>query len=379
MKVGIFGGSFDPVHSEHINMAQAAIKGLSLDRLIIVPVYTAPHKAVKVAAASAEDRLKMLSLAFSGIEKTEVSDYEISKGGTSYTYLTCEHFSELYSGDELFFLVGKDMLEDFFTWRNPDEILSLVTLAACGRDGVLGDVEDIEKKFFSRFKKSFRYVSYDGADVSSTEARVRVAVGFPLNGLVPHSVESYIKEKGLYKIPFSEEALSLEKDKRAMHSRRVAYLAGKLAKKYGIAEYKALTAGLFHDVAKNLPSSSPYLKGFVPPDKVPSPVLHQYTGAYVAEHTFGIKDEDILNAIKYHTSGRAGMSALEKLIFLSDMLESERVFTGVEELRKKLNVSLDECMEAALYHQIKYLEDSGSEIYPLTLSAYQSLKEDNKK
>lgn len=372
MKVGIFGGSFDPVHMEHINMAKAAIKSLSLDRLIVVPTFIAPHKSAK-KSASPQDRLEMARLAFADIPCVQVSDYEIEKGGTSYSYITCRHFKELYPDSELYFLMGRDMLENFFFWKNPEDILDCVTLAVCGRDDSGEDISKTEERFFFRFGRRNVRVGYDGQDVSSTLVRVSSAVGFSVSRLIPENVEKYIAEKSLYKIAFSEEALSLEKKERAEHSRRVAFLSGMLAKKYGISEIKALTAGLFHDVAKNLPLNSPYLKGFTPPDGVPGPVLHQYTGAYVAEHTFGITDEDVLNAIKYHTSGRAGMSDLEKLIFLSDMLESGRNFYGVEELRAKLNEDLDLCMRESLFHQIKYLSESGAEIYPLTLSAYQSI------
>ena len=102
--------------------------------------------------------------------------------------------------------------------------------------------------------------------------------------------------------------------------------------------------------------------------------LHQYTGAFVAEHTFGVDDEEVLDAIRYHTSGRPNMSELEKLIFLSDMLEPGRDFPKIAKLRKVFAEDLNECMYLCLKHELKYLKKGGGEIYPLTFRAYEYYK-----
>ena len=109
-------------------------------------------------------------------------------------------------------------------------------------------------------------------------------------------------------------------------------------------------------------------------ERVPAPVLHQYTGAYLAEHYFGVTDEDVLNAVRYHTSGRPAMSVLEKLIFLSDMLEPGRLFPKVDKLRAYFAKDLNEGMFRALDHQIKYLKKGKGEIYPLTFRAHEYYK-----
>ncbi|MFQ9739007.1 MAG: bis(5'-nucleosyl)-tetraphosphatase (symmetrical) YqeK [Christensenellaceae bacterium] len=159
----------------------------------------------------------------------------------------------------------------------------------------------------------------------------------------------------------------------------MAVLAAERAAGLKIDEKRALTAALFHDCAKNLPSDSPRLEGFTPPSGVPAAVVHQYAGAYVAEHAFGISDGEILDAIRYHTSGRENMSLLGKLIFLADMLESGRDFEGVEELRAafwKDKDSLDECLYLALSHMLNYLADEGKEAYPLTRKAYEFIEKE---
>ena len=374
MKIGIFGGSFDPVHKEHVRLAEAAIKGLSLDKLIVVPAGVPPHKQGK-RLAPAEDRLQMCKIAFQNMEKVEISDYEISKEGASYTYLTCQHFAKTYKGATLFWLVGTDMFWDFFNWKNPEIILSIARLAVCRRNEGVENIAYQQKRFFMRFAKNFEIIPYNGEAVSSTEIRTRSILNMDFSHLVPVGLTEYIKNKKLYTMPAILQGLALEKPSRAAHSKRVCLMAVQNAKHFGVDEVKTLVAAALHDVTKNLPIDDERLKGFTPPQGVPEPVLHQYTGAYLLENTFSVKDEDVLNAVRYHTSGRAGMSALEKLIFLCDLLEEERDFPHIQELRQAFQEDLDKCMYLSLKYQIEYLKERGTDIYPLTLQAFQYYQE----
>ncbi len=374
MRIALFGGSFDPVHSEHIRFIEAAKTALSLDRVILIPSYLAPHKE-SGAHVSGEDRLTMCRLAVRNLSGVEVSDFELTRKQTSYTYITAEYFKKLNPESELFFLVGADMLENFFVWKHPERILSAVTLAACAR----GDrsVSAFRKKFAERFGVDFKEVPFAGDEISSTELRVRLAFGKETEGLTPE-VRGYIKKKSLYHYPAIAPALALEKEERKEHSFRVALLAVERARGLGIPEEKVMLAAALHDCGKYVPLDSSLLKGFVMPEGVPAPVAHQYTGAYLAEQVFGIDDEEILDAIRYHTSGREDMTPLGKLIFLADMLESGRRFEGIDSLRKAFWRDLDECLLLCFEHQNEYLaknENKGSSIYFLTKRAYKWLKD----
>ena len=376
MKIAIFGGSFDPVHTEHIRLAQAAIAELGLDTLFVMPAYAPPHKKGKKLSPD-EDRLAMCRLAFRGMDKVVVSDYEIAKGGTSYTYLTCRYFRENYPDAEIFWIVGTDMLRNFPTWKNPESILTDVTLAVCGRAETQKMWwEDELPNFVARFQKPFRTFTYNGAPVSSTKIRVLAGAGMRLTPFVSEDVENYILQKGLYKIPNADKALTLEAPKRKAHSLRVAELAASRAVAFGEDEQKAIAAALFHDCAKNLPADSPYLQGFAPPTKwgdIPTEVYHQFAGAYVAETFFGVTDEDVLNAIRYHTSARENMSDLEKIVFLADMMEEERNYEGVDELRALFFAKdLDACLTESLRQTLLFLQKKGVVgVYPLTEYAYR--------
>ena len=131
---------------------------------------------------------------------------------------------------------------------------------------------------------------------------------------------------------------------------------------------------MLHDCGKYIEKTNPMLEKFTVDDDVPAPVLHQYVGAYLAENVFGVTDEDILNAVRFHTSGREDMSPLEKLIFLSDMLEEGRAFDGIGPLREAFWKDLDLCMYLCLKAQLVFLRERNAPIYPLTQQAFDWLK-----
>lgn len=373
MKTAIYGGSFNPVHNEHINIVRAAKSSLGLDRIIVIPTFISPHKK-GVLCARARDRLQMCRLAFKDIEGVEVSDYEIKRGGVSYSYVTCRHFKKLYPDDDLYFIIGADMLESFHLWREPEEILKCVTLAVCAREDSEILKKDI-KAFHSRFKKEIVEINYVGGAVSSTKIRAGAALGEDISKFVPNSVKRHISGGQLYSIPQISGIKKLLSEDRWQHTVRVAEMAASRCSSLGIYEEDALIAAALHDCAKYLEKNADTLKGFEFPENVPPPVAHQFSGAHVAEHVFGIKDSNILNAIRYHTSGRENMSSLEKLIFLSDLLEEGRDFQGVESLRELFYKDINICLLNALKHQLNYLESTGKPVYSLTRRAYEYMKE----
>ena len=380
MKIGIFGGSFDPVHKEHVALAKAAVESLGLDLLFIVPAKSPPHKPYKTLTAD-EMRLATCRLAFAEVNNCEVSDYEIARGGTSYTYLTCRHFKEKFPTAQLFWLVGTDMLRDFPTWKHPESILTDATLAVCARAENPEWEEKAQAEFYARFQKNFAVIRYNGADVSATKIRVLAGAGMDITPYTPEKVAAYIKTNGLYVVPYAADALKLLKAERRAHTLRVAETAASKAAQLQIPEKQALVAAIFHDCAKHLTLTDERLKDFTMQaewGEVPQSVLHQFTGAYIAEKEFGITDSEVLDAIRYHTSGKENMSLLGKLIFLADMVEDGRDFDGVETLRSlfwendttlPVEKRLDKCLQAALTQTVAHLYASGKTVYPLTLKA----------
>lgn len=373
MKIAIYGGSFNPVHNEHINIVRAAKTALNLDKVIVLPTFITPDKTF-ARCAKARDRLKMCRLAFGGEEGVEVSDYEIKRGGVSYSFVTCRHFRKLYPDDELYFLIGGDMLAAFDRWKKPEEILKCVTLAVCARESTDNLRREIVR-VGGLFKREIIEVGYVGKAVSSTDVRTLISLGEDISDFVPNPVKRHILWGQLYSIPNLPDVRKYITESRLRHTVGVAKLAARNAPRARVYEYDAVVAAALHDVAKYLDTDAEELRGFVPPRDVPPPVMHQYTGAYVAEHTFGVRDEAILNAIRYHCSGRENMSALEKLIYLCDLLEEGRSFPGVESLRKSFARNIDKGLCDALKHQLEYIKSVGDPVYGLTERAYEFIKD----
>lgn len=365
-KIAIFGGTFNPVHNEHIEVAKSAVKELGLDQLYIMPTFISPHKTD--TPASTEDRLNMLKLAFEGVEKVTVSDYEIKKQGTSYTYQTVEHFKN-EENTKLYFIVGGDMLKDFKTWRYPERILSACSLCVFDRENSNVDF-DFEKEYFIKaFGKTFITLNYKGKDLSSTFVRVYNSFGLDIKSMTDEKVADYITEHNLY--TGDKYALFIKKslpEKRLIHTANVVALALSNAKKNGLDKEKVRISATLHDCAKYIDYKS--VEGFTLPDGVPQPVIHAFLGKYVAEKYLGVTDQDILNAVCYHTSGRPNMSDLEKLIFVADMLEKGRNYQGVEKLREFLNGDLDTCFKECLKEEMIHLINKKEYIYSLTIDAY---------
>ncbi len=376
MRIAIFGGAFNPVHREHVNLAKAAVKELALDKIIIMPSAISPHKKGR-PVVDFWRRFEMCRLAFSCIEQAEVSNYELTRGGVSYTCLTSSYFRALYPHDELYFLIGADMLKSFPSWKNPQEILSNLTLAACARettDSFISFKQNVEKFFNTRVET----ISYVGDAVSSTRIRTLAALGEKFCEYVDEKVCQYIIDNGLYALPNLWKVKSLMPEKRWKHTVGVALICAENASRVHLSEEQAITMAALHDCAKYLDNGSPYLKGFECPEGVPPPVVHQYAGAYLAEHGFGITDKTVLDAIACHTSGKENMSPADKLLFLADVLEESRNFEGIEELRALFKEDIDKCLKEQLKRQIEYLDNTGAPVYNLTRKAYEYIKENNK-
>lgn len=372
-KIAIFGGAFNPVHREHVNIARAAVEELGLDKIIIMPTAVSPHKSGKLSA-SFWRRYEMCRLAFSCIPQAEVSNYELTRGGVSYTYLTCNHFAQIYGDAERYFIIGADMLENFPQWKNPREILKTFKLAACARVDGAG-FEGCKRKVERLFSTEVSAIPYVGESVSSTAVRTLAALGENFGGYVNPAVCQYIESSNLYAIENIRKVKSLLKPDRWVHTVRVTLMCAENAARAGLSEESAIIMGALHDCAKNLPADSPCLKGFTPPENVPPQVVHQYSGAFVAENYFGVNDKTVLNAIACHTTGKAAMTDADKLLYLCDMLEEGRSFDGVEELRKIFVKDLDGCLCAALKHQIEYLRSAGATVDGQTEEAYNYIKD----
>jgi nicotinate-nucleotide adenylyltransferase len=190
VRIGVYGGTFDPPHIGHLLLAADARDALDLDRLIFVPAGAQPFKVDAPALASAQDRLEMVRLAVADDAHYMVEDAEINRKGLSYTVDTLEQLSGRHAGAELFLLMGEDALEGFPKWRNPERIRALAKLAVMTR---------AEQRVRPSAVEGVLRVSTRRVDVSSTEIRQRLHEGKSIKGFVPEGVERFIEARGLYR------------------------------------------------------------------------------------------------------------------------------------------------------------------------------------
>ena len=198
-KVGILGGTFDPIHIGHLVLAQAAFEQLELDFVRIIPAGIPPHKIGR-KCASKEQRLEMTNLAISRDPHFVLDTIEIDKETPSYTCETLALLHDLHPDEDYYFIIGQDSLNTFHTWYKPDAIASLAHIVAADRPGYdKSQMESVLEENRKMFNGDFICIECPDIQISSTDVRNRMASGSSIRYLVPEKVFDYIQEEGLYK------------------------------------------------------------------------------------------------------------------------------------------------------------------------------------
>ena len=388
-KIGIYGGTFNPPHLGHIQAAKSAVETLGLDRLLVIPDRIAPHKELPEGSALPEQRLQMLQLALEGEEKIEASDLELRREGTSYTYQTVEQLHAQYPQDQLILLMGTDMFLSFHQWRFPERILNHAQLGVFYR-GTPGERSDIEKRKQEMEQQghTVHLLQNEVVDISSTQLRRMLAFECAAPFL-PKGVGDYIQSHGLYGVGKSLRNLpmdqlepvvvSLLKPSRVRHVLGCRDTAAALAEKWGADVTDAARAGMLHDITKALDGPLQLTLcqeyGTILDDfsrRYPK-TLHALTGSLVAERIFG-ENEAVVSAIRSHTTGKADMNLLEKIIYVADYMEPNRDFPGVERLRQLAFTDMDAALKLGLEYTLEHLKKQGAEVSPESRAALASLE-----
>ena len=400
MKIGIYGGSFNPPHLGHLAAAESAAKYLQLDKLILIPAGIPPHKALSADEPGKAHRLAMTRLMGeqaaldTGVE-VEVSAMEVEREGKSYSVDTVREIHEQYPGAELWLLMGTDMFLTFQYWYKPDEIVRYAGLCAFGRTEK--DGEELfapQRKYLGQRFPGSRVVTMtlpNLVDVSSTELRERIPRG-ETEGLLAPAVLGYILREHLYGTNLDLKRLTLEelrpialsylKAKRIPHVLGTEQTAKALAEKYGADVEKARFAALLHDATKRLSMEEQlalcehYHIALDELEQHALKLLHAKTGAALARDVFGADDE-ICNAILWHTTGKADMALLDKVIYLADYIEPNRDFDGVDELRKVVWEDLDRGLAMGLAMTVEEMKERGNPVHYNTLEALEYLRGHN--
>ncbi|SEV84331.1 nicotinate-nucleotide adenylyltransferase [Ruminococcaceae bacterium KH2T8] len=408
MRIGLYGGSFDPIHNGHLSIVRGALRSGAVDLVIVIPSVRNPFKRGKVLSA-APYRYYMVKETIEaefasgsgdgkGGSKVIISDCEYYTDEISYTintlrYLTVkERISTLLTANGVaadsasedhtyFWLCGSDILPTFDKWYKAPEILSIVSLLVASRPGDGIDI-DTEK---SRLDKAFGFdvplmkFEIDGVEAASSSIRVSGEYTD-----IPDAAREFIKEHALYSFAdvwdavsdeaankFLEYAIALYpilRRKRLLHTLNTGMLSAHYALKHGADVDKALIAGALHDCAKELPEEDQRKMAQERSGDlfVDSKLLHSPAGATMAREKFGIEDEEILDAITYHTTGRGNMTMLDRIVYLSDKLEPSRTYTDLTEMRKVAEYDLDEACRMCLGAVVNKFKSQGRDQHPLT-------------
>ena len=359
---GIMGGTFDPIHNGHLRMAEAALEQLGLDEVLFIPDGDPPHKE---ELASASDRLEMVELAIKGRDGFRTLDMEVMRAGQTYTVDTLERLKADSPSDQFTYIVGADTLVRIESWRNFPRVASLLAgIAFAPRADVSAAEAELQRQQLSgRYTLAITPLAMEAVNISSTEVRRAVARGLSVEAMVPPSVIGFIRARGLYQDPMlAHLQKSLSKD-RYRHTLGVEQTAVKLAQRYGEDVEKARVAALLHDCARCLDSAEMRrLVGERVGGTTLRALMHAPAGACLAKQHYGVADEAILSAIRWHTTGHEGMTRLEKIVYLADFIEPNRSnYPGLEELRQAAFRDLDRAVRIAAENTMRYVRARGLE------------------
>lgn len=198
MRIGIFGGTFDPVHLAHLILAETCLEACRLDQVRFVPASSPPHKEPG-GISPAKQRVTMLDFATAGIPEFVVDQREVKRGGVNFTCETLAEFKQEFPEDELFFLMGSDSLQDLPTWKEPETIASLATIVAVNRGPVSQEqLQGWLANLPESVRNAVQLVNMPAVEIAASDLRQRVSRNQSLRFLTPRPVERYIMEQGLY-------------------------------------------------------------------------------------------------------------------------------------------------------------------------------------
>ena len=380
-RVGLFGGTFDPPHIGHRLILQAAAATKFFDKIIVVPAAVPPRKSI-INVSMSSYRYEMTNIMVDNYDfdtLVTVSDIELRRKDKSYTIDTIREIKrESCNETEVYLICGSDILYEIETWYKPNELLSETGLFVARRPAIgQTEQEDKANEIRSGYRTDIRFFDAPLIDVSSSVIRDMFKGSFSgLSEYIDPEIETWINTNHIYDSDFDMKCLSEESmtilagyeiklreylsSYRLIHSVNTMRMCVSLAVTNGHPPFKCAVAGLLHDCAK-------YKHGC-------NGIQHSYDGSEIVSTEFGIKDEEILDAVKFHTTSRARAGMTEKIVFVADKIEPSRNFRRIEELRELSYSDLDIGYRECLKDIIVSLESKGLKAHRDTYEAYEEMK-----
>lgn len=393
MKIGIYGGSFNPPHLGHLAAARTAVKALGLDLLQVVPAGVPPHKALPEHTPDKGHRKAMAEIFADQIGPfAQCWDVELERPGRSFTADTLQAAAVRWPEAELYLLMGADMFLSFQSWYQPEEVARRARIVTFGRTGQRQELEQLQahKELLDKaYGIDCTILTIpDGVDVSSTQLRQALPKGEGRQWL-PKAVYGYLVREGLYGLHadlrhLDDETLrcvsySMVRAKRLPHIRGTEQEAVRLAQRWGADVEEMRRAAILHDctkyesVERHLAICAQYGIELDEMERSGEKLLHAKSGAALAKYVFG-ESQRVFEAILYHTTGRGDMTLEEKLLYLADYIEPCRDFPEVEEMRRLAYTDLDRAVLMGVELSIQEMVERNRVVHPNTLDAEKSLR-----
>ncbi len=353
----IYGGSFNPIHNGHTAVCQYVAENFSFDKIILMPVFLPPHKEV-VNTATPEQRLDMCKLAVEDMSFITVSDYEIKKGGKNYTIDTIRDFMKQNPQDKYSIMIGTDMFLTFETWKEWENLGKLVDILVVSREKDDREALKTKQQELCKYGIHSKILSNPINEISSTQIRF-LSESYKENTPVPRRVYEYMAKNKIYTTDKAVEEICtiikpILKETRYIHSKNVERRGAELAKIHSLDETKVRIGCILHDICKNIDkeillqmSKKCDIIGDINFEESPQ-LLHSFVGAEYIKDRLNIFDEDVINAVRYHTTGRPNMTGIEKAVYLADITSVERNYPDVDKVIELSNESLDKAMLLSL-------------------------------
>ncbi len=371
-RIGIICGTFDPVHLGHIGAAQISLQAFQLDKVFFVPL---AKPFTRLADAPAQDRLQMVRLAIKGMPGLAVSEVDMVNS-PRFAVDTMASLHKLYPGAEFVYIIGADKAARVPTWKNAGALFGLCSFAIYPRAGY--DAADLSHFLISHGARA-QVVPSEPVTTSSGKVRsqIRLLSDAP-KSLMPEVAE-YIAARGLYQPDYERMVRQAVSPSRLLHSQGVRETAARLARHYDLPMQKAAVAGILHDCAKNMELAR--LQTIAQQTRLnlddltlsSNALLHGPVGAQVARTRYHISDTHILDAIRFHTTGRARMKALELLIFVADAIEPSRKYPGLTLVREQAQEDLRLAALTSLAGTQEFVKTKGLKNSPLSAQAIEDL------
>ena len=336
-RIGVLGGMMDPIHYGHIGAARAALNA-GVDRVLLAPCKTPAHRSAPLAGA--EDRLALCRIAAAADPRLEASDIELREG-TCYAVDTVHLLQARYPDARICWILGADKLASLPHWQGAEALFAACDFYVCPRTGeaLKADIPGARLHIMAEAP---------ALGASSGQAVQRLRVLDDAGDLLPREVARYIADHGLYQPDYIPALRSRGmQDKRLRHTLGVRQTAVELAYLHGASMQAAATAAMLHDIAKPLPlaqmqeTARQYELQLSPEVLADGNLLHGPAAAAIAEHELGIRHAGVLSAIACHTTGKPGMSLLDKVLFIADAIEPGRQdYPGLAEMRRLARTDL---------------------------------------